>query len=397
MNIIRSIPVKLDIADNSIFLDTFKIYTKAYNHVCKHGWTNKIFNGITLHHETYPLIRKNLPAQLTVSARMKATESLHSARDRLKKKKKVSCPKSNLCSIRLDANSYNVWFDKNEVSILTVHGRKKFKFLSHDYFDQFRTWKRKSADLVYRKGKVFLTFVFEKLIPDAEYDSMKTSSDTFVGIDRGIRRIAVTSDKQFFGGGSLKAISARYQGLRARLQSCGTRSAKRHLRRVAQKENRFRRDVNHCVSKRIVQSLPVGSTIVLEQLKYIRERCRQRKEQKREFHNWSFYQLEQFLTYKAEAKSCRVVYVDPRYTSQKCSCCSHTSKSNRKNQTQFKCVHCGYTLNADLNASFNIKNNYLDSIRHPSRAPVNEPIVSGHSPRTAGGLVTSRRFLTGGS
>jgi transposase len=45
-------------------------------------------------------------------------------------------------------------------------------------------------------------------------------------------------------------------------------------------------------------------------------------------------------------------------------------------------------LNADLNASFNIKNNYLDSIRHPSRAPVNEPIVSGY-PRSAGDLVTN--------
>jgi transposase len=84
------------------------------------------------------------------------------------------------------------------------------------------------------------------------------------------------------------------------------------------------------------------------------------------------------------------LYVDPRYTSQKCSCCGHISKSNRQNQTQFECTRCGYGLNADLNAAFNIRNNYLDSIGHPSRAPVNEPNVSGHSPRIAGDLVTSR-------
>jgi IS605 OrfB family transposase len=146
--------------------------------------------------------------------------------------------------------------------------------------------------------------------------------------------------------------------------------------RVARKENRFHRNENHCISKKIVNSLPVGSTIILEDLKYIREKCKQKKDQRGEFNNWSFYQLEQFIKYKAKARGIRVVYVDPRYTSQKCSKCGHIDRSNRKNQTQFKCVHCGYTLNADLNASFNIKNNYLDSIRHPSRAPVNEPIVS---------------------
>lgn len=384
MMLIRSETVKLLTDFN--FMPTFQAYTEAYNHTCKVGWTEKEFNGVRLHHLVYPTLRQTLPAQLCTSARMKATKSLHGSRTSLKNGKKTSCPKSTLCSIRLDSQSHSVWFDKNEVSILTTQGRVKgIKFQSYPYFDQFRTWKRKSADLTYRKGQVFLTFVFEKLIPDAEYQS-----NTFVGIDRGIRRIAVTSDKQFFGGGRIKHVCHRYQRLRSELQSCGTRSAKRHLRRVAQKENRFRKDVNHCVSKQIVQGLPVGSTIVIEQLKYIRERCRQRQEQRGEFHNWSFYQLEQFLTYKAEAKGCRVVYVDPRYTSQKCSCCGHTSKSNRKDQTRFKCIHCGYTLNADLNASFNIRNNYLDATCHPSRASVNRPVVSSRDlPVEAGDLVTS--------
>lgn len=389
MNIIRAVSVKLDIPNISELLETFQSYTNAYNIICKHGWDHKIFNGINLHHDTYPQIREFLPAQLAISARMKATESLHSARDRLKKKKKTSCPKSNLCSIRLDANSYNVWFDRNEVSILTIHGRQRFKFQPYEYMNQFLGWRRKSADLIYRKGKVLLVFIFEKIVPDT---SSEYRSDFFVGIDRGMKRLAVTSEFQFFGGGRVRAVSQRYQDLRDSLQSCGTRSAKRHLQKLSKKENRFRRDVNHCISKAIVQSLPVGSTIVLEDLKYILERCRQRHDQNREFHSWSFYQLEQFLTYKAEEHGCFVIFVDARYTSRKCSRCGYISKSNRKNQTQFKCVHCDYTLNADLNASFNIKNNYLDSIRHPSRAPVNEPIVSNlQGKHGSAGLVDVRR------
>lgn len=46
--------------------------------------------------------------------------------------------------------------------------------------------------------------------------------------------------------------------------------------------------------------------------------------------------------------------VDAKFTSQKCNVCSHTDKSNRLNQSQFKCVKCGHQQNADLNAAKNI-------------------------------------------
>jgi len=82
------------------------------------------------------------------------------------------------------------------------------------------------------------------------------------------------------------------------------------------------------------------------------------------------------LKYKAEEKGIRVEYVSARYTSQKCSKCNHISRSNRKNQSQFKCSKCNYQLNADLNAAFNIKQNYLNSISYLDRADVNQPIVA---------------------
>ena len=43
------------------------------------------------------------------------------------------------------------------------------------------------------------------------------------------------------------------------------------------------------------------------------------------------------------------------YTSQQCSKCGHIHKDNRKTQEKFKCIHCGYEENADLNASINIR------------------------------------------
>ena len=104
MNLLRAVSVKL--VEGADLLPTFRAYTQAYNTCCKIGWDAKEFNGVALHHLTYPLIRDTLPAQLAISARMKATESLKSAKVRVKVKKKTSCPESKLCSIRLDANSY---------------------------------------------------------------------------------------------------------------------------------------------------------------------------------------------------------------------------------------------------------------------------------------------------
>ncbi|MFT4246311.1 MAG: transposase [Micrococcaceae bacterium] len=50
-----------------------------------------------------------------------------------------------------------------------------------------------------------------------------------------------------------------------------------------------------------------------------------------------------------------VTEVKPEYTSQECSKCGYVSKKNRLSQSKFKCLHCGYKLNADTNASRVIK------------------------------------------
>ena len=47
--------------------------------------------------------------------------------------------------------------------------------------------------------------------------------------------------------------------------------------------------------------------------------------------------------------------VQPEYTSQRCPNCGCVHKSNRKSQSEFKCVECGHEDNADANASVNIK------------------------------------------
>jgi putative transposase len=50
----------------------------------------------------------------------------------------------------------------------------------------------------------------------------------------------------------------------------------------------------------------------------------------------------------------QVTYINPRYTSQTCSCCGVIDKRSRRSQSEFRCVSCGHKVNADKNAALNI-------------------------------------------
>jgi len=368
MKLVRTIKIRLP-KEAEFIMPTIDAYTKAFNYVCQTGWDNSDSNGVSLHSRTYTTIRKYLPSQLTISARMKATEALKAVKTRVKKKQKTSCPQSKQSSIRYDARSYNVWFNRNELSLLTIDGRKVIQISVPEYYKKYLDWKRCTAELFIRNNKVFLNIVFSKDITDP------VLTGKVVGIDRGIKKIAVTSNNQFYGGGHISKVSNRYEKLRSALQSCGSKSSKRHLRKISKKENRFRTDTNHVIAKRIVESLDSGDVIALEKLTGIRQNVRLRKKQRKDLHKWNFFQFEQFLTYKANARGMVIEYVDARFTSQKCSRCGYISRSNRQSQAIFKCKHCGFSLNADLNASRNIRQNYMDATCYPYRAAVNRPIV----------------------
>lgn len=371
MKQVRTASVKLNISVEEI-LPTMQLYTKAFNLVCQVGFEKKTSNGITLHKLTYASIKESLalPSQLNISARMKASDTLESVFSKIKNKKKLSrCPRSKLCSIRLDKNSYTLFLQKKLVSILTINGRKKFILNIPKYFEEYFTWRNTSADLVIRKNKVYLKIVFERELPEIQ------PNGKFVGIDRGINNLAVTSNNKFYGGGKVKYVCERYRLLREALQEKGTKSAKRHLRKLSDRERRFKADVNHCIAKDIMSSLEDGTIIVLEDLSGIRSR-RLRKAQRILINNWNFFQLELILRGLGESRGIYVKYIDPRYTSQRCSRCGYIHKSNRKSQSIFCCKKCGFKHNADLNAAKNICLKYLDSTGYPDTAAVNQPIVS---------------------
>jgi transposase len=102
---------------------------------------------------------------------------------------------------------------------------------------------------------------------------------------------------------------------------------------------------------------------VIENLTKIRNRTtiKRKTETSRRVHLWSFAQLRVFLAYKAQEAGMNLVAIDPGHTSQTCSKCGFQSRSNRRSQSLFQCKKCAYCLNADLNASYNIRDKHLAS------------------------------------
>lgn len=177
----------------------------------------------------------------------------------------------------------------------------------------------------------------------------------FLGCDLGIVNILVDSDGGTYSGSHLNSLRHRHARLRAKLQAKGTKSAKRLLRKRRRKESRFARDVNHCISKRVVaKAIRHRLGIALEDLQGIRERTTVRKAQRRQHHSWAFAQLRDFITYKATVAGVPVTLVDPRNTSRTCPACEHVAKANRRSQSEFLCVDCGFAGLADYVAAVNI-------------------------------------------
>lgn len=185
---------------------------------------------------------------------------------------------------------------------------------------------------------------------------VRDGESTFIGVDLGIVRIATvaTPDRVFFfDGREARREREHFADIRRRYQ--------RHNRldRVKArqgKETRWMTDLNHKISKRIVEIADQydNPVIVFESLDGIRSRVRGSKRFNRMMSSWAFRQLLNFATYKAERAGIEVVFIDPRGTSKTCSKCGHSSRSNRPTQSQFLCVACGYQQNADANAAYNI-------------------------------------------
>jgi putative transposase len=184
-------------------------------------------------------------------------------------------------------------------------------------------------------------------------------------VDLEIVNIATDSDGHTYSGSPVEKVRQHSATAHQTFQRTGTKAAKRRLKKLAGNESRFRRVINHTISKYLITSAQdTKAALVLEDLTHIRDRMTVRKLQPNRQHSWSFRQLRDFIVYKARRAGVPVVFVDPCNTSRTCARCGFVEKRNRHSQAEFSCLRCGHTANADTNAARNPATRGLVSAPH---------------------------------
>jgi len=369
----------LDTQADAALRTTQAAFNQAATYCATVAWELNVTNKNKLHHLVYGETRSTygLGAQLACCARDKAAEAVRAVRaapDRVDRETKLLIPKTcpifrDARSIRYDARSFKLK-SMDRVSLSTMHGRVVAQFVLGDrqrscLYD--RSWKIGGAELIRRENVWYLH------ITQTKADPLADEPTGYLGVDLGIVHIATDSDGTTASGSEVERIRRWYAGRRRALQRVKTKSAKRGLKKLARRQARFQRDMNHRISKRLVGTAKcTGRGIALEDLKGIRDRIKVRDADQRARHsNWGFAQLAQFVCSKAQRAGVAVAFVDPAYTSQRCSACGHTERANRKRQARFCCVVCQFASPADDNAAINIQ-----------RAAVNQPMVSSRESST---------------
>jgi IS605 OrfB family transposase len=340
--------------------DALKRTLEAANAACDYisqvAWESKTFRQFPIHRLTYQAVREafGLAAQLAVRCIAKVADAYKLDR----KTQRTFQPHG---AVPYDARILSYNLKGSEVSIWTLGGRQAIPFVCGERQKELLVTQRGESDLAIVRGKWYL-FVSCEVETSEPIDV-----EGVLGIDLGIVNLATDSDGETFTGEQIERRRQWYQARRQALQKVGTKSAKRRLSHLKGRQRRFQKDTNHHISKRLVAKAErTKRAIVLEDLKGIRTRARVKGRAQRARHsNWAFGQLRRFIGYKAEKAGVAVSFVDPAYTSQRCSACGHIERRNRKSQAEFCCVVCHHQLPADHNAAINIE-----------WAAVNRPIVS---------------------
>ena len=347
---------------------TLRRFNAACTWLAERAFERQLANSYALHKLYYYEVREtfDLPADIAI-----LTFAQVAANYKRDKSKKVSFRPLAAIPYRKGAFRYK---GLEALNIKTADGqRHDIPMAMGDYQAEQFGHVKLFAELVRRKdGKWFLMATVEQE-PEPPCDP-----DDFLGVDLGVENLATDSDGEQHSGKDVERVRVKNQTLKQALQSAADLAAnhqrrkriRKKLKRIGGREARFRRNTNHCISKRLVaKAKDTRRGISLEDLKGIRDRIRFRKPQRNRMGSWGFDQLRQFVSYKAKQAGVWLKIVDPKYTSQMCSQCEHVERGNRSCQARFCCKQCGYQAHADYNAARNIR----------ARALVNEPIVSAYS------------------
>jgi len=318
---------------------TLKAFAEACNQILAVAKRENVRNTMKLHHLTYRQVRATTGLKAN-----HACQAIRRVVGNLKATKQVHQFKPS--SITLDARVFTYREVDQHVGITLLNQRVWLPLSIGNYqLALLRGQNPTSATLVKRRNGDYSIQIAIDLPTDPTGKTPKV-----VGVDLGRRDIAHTRTGKSWNGEQIQKVRNHFAKVRASLQSKGTQGAKRLLKRLSGKERRFQQGLNHAISRQLVdEAKSLNAAIAFEDLTGIRQRAVVKgSEQRRQHHNWAFYQLRRFTHYKAAIAGIPVILIQPQYTSQTCHHCLHIGKRDAKS---FRCENCGWHGDADFNAA----------------------------------------------
>ena len=351
-------------------LNTMALYEEAFDDFSSYCVFKRTTSRKKLQADVYPYCRElhpEFPSALLQSVRDQAAEGVKSFNENNPDKRYHVSPKlKGNCTMRYTLRAVSL---RGNLLTLSTVGKRIRKLITIPEFFTERYpkkdgWKFNSALVgIDYKDRIYITLVYTKPAPEKMElpKDLEELAAVTEGYDRGAKNPIADSEGNKQDSKESSAAKRRYDYNRKTCQEKDTRSSCRRLKALSGREARFVHNDNHCMSNRIANN--PKKVHVLENLSGMNELKRKGvsgKKTRTMLSNWSPSQLEYDIRYKDQALGKYTEFVDPAYTSQKCSNCGNIDKNARR-KGEYHCRKCGMRMQSDVNAAKNLKNRWLEN------------------------------------
>jgi len=329
--------------DEVLLISLLEKHREVVNAASKVQFDGKLVGLTELHNAFYYMAREkfsDVPSQVVIKAEQESAACYRTAKTN---KHKLSKPfeKRNL-SLRLDKRISSRTKTPTRINIITTEKRKEFDIETYPRLKDLMNRHEFQDPLVFvRNGELMISLTFDVTVPTQ-------APAICLGVDLGIRRVAACSDGRLIIDREFNKQKRKLRYLKRQLQSKGTKSARKHRRKLLGKERNMNRNQTHLVANAILRT--EANVIALENLNGIKAK-KHKKQNKNAISQVPLFDLRRVLTYKAMHQGKTVCLVSPAWTSQTDSISQKREGERRGCRFYSK---SGRVYDADVNAAINI-------------------------------------------
>lgn len=329
--------------DEKLLLTLLERQREVVNAVVKVQFEGGLKGLPEVHKAFYYVAREkfpDVPSQCVIKAEQESVACYKTMRSNGRPAKKPLKKKS--LSLRLDKRICSRTTIPTRINIITTEKRKEFDIIVYPKLKEMMEQYDWADPLVFvRHGKLMINLTFNVSLPPKQ-------PTLVLGVDLGLRRVAACSDGRLIIDREFNREKRKLRYLKRCLQSKGTKSARKHRRRLLGKERNRNRNQSHLIANAILQTN--ANCIALENLTGIKAK-KHKHQNKNAISQVPMFDLRRIITYKAMNAGKSVRLVSPAYTSQ------DDSISGRRDGVRKGCRYyaaSGKVYDADLNAASNI-------------------------------------------